>query len=148
MVFIGWSGDRSKKLAVALRESLKNVFEDLDVWMSESEIEVGSLWIEKLNRALNSSSFGVLCLTPENLNAPWLLFEAGSLAKGASHYARKCWKGFPALPKNTAGWGISRAGIYYRGVVELRASGNDVVCFSLWSYKSPVWISLETHGEQ
>jgi hypothetical protein len=26
----------------------------------------------------------VLCLTPENLNAPWLLFEAGSLAKSVS----------------------------------------------------------------
>lgn len=54
------------------------------MWMSQRDIEAGLLWSEKLNRTLESSDFGVLCLTPENLNAPWLLFEAGSLAKGTS----------------------------------------------------------------
>jgi hypothetical protein len=52
--------------------------------MSEQDIEAGSRWGDKLNRTLESSDFGVLCLTPENLNAPWLLFEAGSLAKSVS----------------------------------------------------------------
>ena len=84
MVFIGWSGDRSKRLATALRKALRSTFDSLNVWMSASDIEVGSLWFNKLNRALRRSSLGVLCLTPENLEAPWIVFEAGSLAKGAS----------------------------------------------------------------
>jgi hypothetical protein len=52
--------------------------------MSEHDISAGSRWAEELHQQLESSNFGVLCLTPENINAPWLLFEAGSLAKSVS----------------------------------------------------------------
>lgn len=34
-----------------------------------------------LNTELEASQFGILCLTPENLDSPWLLFEAGSISK-------------------------------------------------------------------
>jgi len=37
-----------------------------------------------LTNVLAEANFGVICLTPENQNAPWLLFEAGSLAKTAT----------------------------------------------------------------
>ena len=83
-VFISWSGDRSKELAKALSELLPDVIQSLKVWMSEQDIMPGSRWAEALNQKLETCNFGVLCLTPENLNAPWLLFEAGSLAKSVS----------------------------------------------------------------
>src|SRR5438876_7271285 len=82
-VFISWSGDRSKKLASALSELLPKALSNLNVWMSD-DIEAGTPWGEELNRKLETSNFGVLCLTPENSNAPWLLFEAGALAKAVS----------------------------------------------------------------
>ncbi len=41
----------------------------------------GTRWGAELAHELDLSNFGVVCLTRENVNAPWLNFEAGSLAK-------------------------------------------------------------------
>jgi len=83
-VFISWSGSRSLAIARALAELLGDAIQDVEPWMSEHEISAGSRWATELSGALEASSFGVLCLTPENLTAPWLLFEAGCLAKSVS----------------------------------------------------------------
>ncbi|MFG6095119.1 toll/interleukin-1 receptor domain-containing protein [Leptothoe sp. ISB3NOV94-8A] len=80
-VFISWSGSRSKTLAVHLHEWIKTVVQRAEPWMSERDIEAGQQWNSQLSLSLKESDFGIICLTPENLNAPWLLFEAGSLAK-------------------------------------------------------------------
>ncbi|HEX4965448.1 MAG TPA: hypothetical protein VF173_31850 [Thermoanaerobaculia bacterium] len=37
--------------------------------------------MQTLAKELESSNFGVICLTRDNLSSPWILFEAGSLAK-------------------------------------------------------------------
>jgi ribosomal protein S27AE len=39
---------------------------------------------------LDSIEVGIVCLTPENLAAPWLLFEAGALSKKIGEKARLC----------------------------------------------------------
>lgn len=83
-VFISWSGDRSRLLASALADLLPDIIQDLHAWMSEHDISVGARWGQELHQQLDTSNFGVLCLTPENINAPWLLFEAGSLGKSVS----------------------------------------------------------------
>ncbi|HEU4710371.1 MAG TPA: toll/interleukin-1 receptor domain-containing protein [Pyrinomonadaceae bacterium] len=84
-IFISWSGERSKAIATALKLFLSDVFlDDVQTWMSDHDIGAGARWSTDLSNELESSNFGVLCLTPENLNAPWLLFEAGSLAKVVS----------------------------------------------------------------
>lgn len=80
-VFLSWSGGRSKALAEALRTWLKDVLQDVEPWMSYRDISAGSLWFDQLNRELDATSFGVVCLTAENIKAPWLLFEAGALSK-------------------------------------------------------------------
>jgi hypothetical protein len=80
-IFVSWSGERSKAVARALREWLGDVFYDTNLWMSEHDIHAGARWGAELNVGLESANFGILCLTPENLNSPWILFEAGSLAK-------------------------------------------------------------------
>jgi tetratricopeptide (TPR) repeat protein len=49
--------------------------------MSERDIEPGQRWNEQISARLRDTHFGIICLTPENLSAPWLLFEAGALAK-------------------------------------------------------------------
>jgi hypothetical protein len=80
-VFISWSGERSMAVAVALKMWLPYIFQDVEPWMSDHDISAGSRWANDLNAELESSNFGILCLTPENIRAPWMLFEAGSLAK-------------------------------------------------------------------
>jgi hypothetical protein len=44
-------------------------------------IEAGSLWAPRRQSELEQSQFGVLCLTEDNFPAPWLLFDAGAIAK-------------------------------------------------------------------
>jgi hypothetical protein len=88
--FICWSGDRSKYVAQLLREWLPGVVQAAKPWMSASDSEKGTRWLEVLTHALEDSSVGIVCLTPENLEAPWLLFEAGILSRAIHDRARLC----------------------------------------------------------
>lgn len=79
-VFICWSGDRSLKVAEALSEWLPSVIQAVRPYFSP-EMEKGVRWSPELAAALEQCKLGIICLTPENLNAPWILFEAGALSK-------------------------------------------------------------------
>ena len=80
-VFISWSGERSGKVAEALHHWLPSVIQSVSPFMSASDIEKGSRWSPEIANRLEKSQFGLICLTPEDLEAPWLLFEAGALSK-------------------------------------------------------------------
>lgn len=80
-IFISWSGVRSQRVGEALRDWLPNVIQALQPWMSASDIDKGIRWRTEIAAFLEQSSIGIICLTPENLNAPWILFEAGALSK-------------------------------------------------------------------
>jgi len=80
-VFLSWSGDLSQTIAQALHEWLPFVLQAVEPWMSSADIEVGTRWSSELMLQLQESRFGIICLTPENLHAPWVLFEAGTLSK-------------------------------------------------------------------
>jgi hypothetical protein len=49
--------------------------------MSSTDIGAGARWSAEIAEALSSASIGIICVTPENQREPWLLFEAGALAK-------------------------------------------------------------------
>lgn len=80
-VFISWSGERSQILAKALHVWLPLVLHYVQPWLSEADVAAGDRWAQTIAQELESSNFGVICVTPENLNSPWVLFEAGALAK-------------------------------------------------------------------
>jgi hypothetical protein len=80
-VFISWSGDRSKAIAEALRDWLPLVIQRLKPFMSRGDIPAGGRWRQVLAKELQTTDFGISCLTPENLPAEWILYEAGALAK-------------------------------------------------------------------
>lgn len=83
-VFISWSGDLSKQVAELLREWIRDVLQGIETWVSTDDIDKGSLWFGDISGQLSETSVGILCLTRENITSPWILFEAGALAKGLS----------------------------------------------------------------
>lgn len=80
-VFISWSGDTSKAVATALHDWLPRVIQSVQPWISNHDIPSGSRWSLHLGEQLQELKTGILCLTPDNLSAPWMLFEAGALSK-------------------------------------------------------------------
>jgi hypothetical protein len=80
-VFISWSKERSLKVATALSEWLPQVINAVDPWMSAKSIESGKLSIQRIGEALETTNFGIICVTPENQHETWLNFEAGALGK-------------------------------------------------------------------
>jgi hypothetical protein len=80
-VFVSWSGEVSHEVAKALKNWLPNVIQAIDVFLSSEDIAKGSPWFQKLGSVLDGSDFGILCLTPDNLSAPWVLYEAGAIGK-------------------------------------------------------------------
>lgn len=84
-VFISWSGEPSKSVAVAFRDFLRDVIQNVKPFMSAHDIGAGTRWPERLNRELATTGFGVLCLTPKNQDERWILFEAGAISKALEH---------------------------------------------------------------
>lgn len=80
-VFVSWSGPRSKAVASGLRVLIKDVVRCSAPWVSEADIAAGARWRPAIQTELQETAFGVLCLTRDNLESPWLNFEAGALAK-------------------------------------------------------------------
>jgi TIR domain len=80
-VFISWSESRSRAAARALRDWIQCVFHNVEPWMSEKDIKAGALWLNEIMHGLKEARFGIVCITPENQLAPWLHFEAGTIAK-------------------------------------------------------------------
>lgn len=88
-IFLSWSGERSGEIAKAVRDWLPNVIQVLKPWVSSKDIDKGARWSAELSSKLQETDFGIICLTPENLNAPWLLYETGALSK-AVESSRVC----------------------------------------------------------
>ena len=88
-IFLSWSGEKSKDSALAFKTFIADVIQSAEPWMSKMDISAGQRWSPEIDRELEASEFGILFLTKENLTAPWILFEAGALAKSVKD-ARVC----------------------------------------------------------
>src|SRR5687768_16996882 len=82
--FISWSGPVSHRVAQALRDWLPLVIQRVDPYVSSEDIEKGRQWLPDISSTLGTSSYGILCITYDNVNSPWLNFEAGALSRSSN----------------------------------------------------------------
>jgi hypothetical protein len=80
-VFISWSGTTSHQVAVVLREWLPSVIQIVEPYVSSEDIDKGTRWSTDIAGELHASAYGIICLTKDNVLAPWINFEAGALGK-------------------------------------------------------------------
>jgi hypothetical protein len=80
LVFVSWSGHRSKTVAEALESWLSQVIQAVEPWISV-DIKKGARWGPEISERLEKSRVGIVCLTRENLESRWILFESGALSK-------------------------------------------------------------------
>jgi hypothetical protein len=114
-VFISWSGELSHQVAVTLRDFLPLFMQSAVPWVSSEDITKGLLWRMELGKELEEGSVGVFCVTKQNVNSPWVNFEAGALSK-----TRETSRVIPFLfemrPSDIRGpLGDMQASVYQRG---------------------------------
>ena len=80
-VFISWSGELSKEIAESLKKWIPCMIQTTEVFFSPDDIEKGENWDAKIASELLTCKYGIVCLTDENVSAPWIHLEAGALAK-------------------------------------------------------------------
>jgi hypothetical protein len=80
-IFISWSGEKSRRIALALKAFLQDVNQRIIAWFSEEDITAGQRWGNELSAQLENTNFGIICVTQEALQSQWLIFEAGALSK-------------------------------------------------------------------
>ena len=88
-VFISWSGELSREIGLAFRNWLPDVLQFVQPYFTPTDIEKGQRWSTEIADQLESSKIGLFCLTADNLNAPWLIFEAGAISRSTAT-ARVC----------------------------------------------------------
>ncbi len=78
-VFISWSGERGKKIGEAFRGWLPDVLQSVQPFYSP-DIEKGQRWSAEIEQNLKECQVGIICVTPESMTSPWLMFESGAIS--------------------------------------------------------------------
>jgi hypothetical protein len=80
-LFISWSGHLSRQLGEVVRDWIPSVLQVIRPYFTPEDVEKGSRWGTEISKELEASQAGILCVTRDNIEKPWLLFEAGALSK-------------------------------------------------------------------
>ncbi len=80
-VFISWSGTLSKRIAYIVQDWIATTVQLAIPFVSDKDIDAGDRGLVEIEENLNKIRVGIICLTAENQNSPWLNFEAGALSK-------------------------------------------------------------------
>ncbi len=86
-IFLCWSKSRSKAIAEAWAKLLPEIIKGVQPILS-TEFQKGKEWSKQLRQDLGEARTGIVFLTPENVDAPWIHFEAGALAMAVGNRDR------------------------------------------------------------
>ena len=84
-VFLSWSGENSRKLASVFHDWLPTVIQYVRPYMSAESIPKGERWSSDIAKELDQTQYGIICMVPGNIAAPWIMFESGALSKSLSN---------------------------------------------------------------
>jgi len=143
-VFLSWSGALSRSLAVELRDWLRMAVHHAEPWISSQDIGPGERWALALGQELGAADFAILAITVESQSSPWLLFEAGALARSVEARVVPVLLGvspseldgplaqFQAVKANQEGIEQLVAALFSASASTLDAKEQDVVFERLW----------------
>jgi hypothetical protein len=72
------TNSRSHRLAEILRDRIPDILQTAEPFVSDVDVGAGAPWMNQLTKALEEKRFGILCITPENQENPWIHFEPGA----------------------------------------------------------------------
>lgn len=79
-IFISWSGKTSMEIAELIKNFIPKVIQFAKPYYTPDDIEKGLKWESEINIKLAECTIGLICLTKDNTDKPWILFEAGALS--------------------------------------------------------------------
>ncbi|MCZ6864175.1 MAG: toll/interleukin-1 receptor domain-containing protein [Candidatus Dadabacteria bacterium] len=79
-IFVSFHEEKSKKIAELICKWLPKVIQSVKPWASFN-IGKGKNWMSEVIEGLEKIDFGLICLTPDNLDSTWIHYEAGAFAK-------------------------------------------------------------------
>ncbi|MCP5107489.1 MAG: toll/interleukin-1 receptor domain-containing protein [bacterium] len=80
-VFISFSGEKSKRMADALTELLPAILPSVTVFRADTDIAIGERWQQSLERILDDLDLAIICVSHDNVEKPWLIYESGQLSR-------------------------------------------------------------------
>jgi predicted nucleotide-binding protein len=58
----------------ALRDWLPMVIQAVKPYMSDQDTDAGVRWLDTVSNELEGANFGIVCVTPDNVDSRWLNF--------------------------------------------------------------------------
>ncbi len=78
-IFISWSQDEAREIALALKCFLEHTNDYFRPWVSKGGIAMGDNWRDEIENSIEQSNFGIIVCTEKSKDAPWVQYESGAL---------------------------------------------------------------------
>ena len=89
-ILFSWSRTASHDTALFLKDWFTEVLPGCKPWVSSEDIAKGKPWWDELHTFLGTAKVAVIIVTPENVQSPWLYYEAGIIAAKLRDGASVC----------------------------------------------------------
>ena len=80
IIFLSWSKEQSKKYAELFKKFFPHWIQTSQPWFSETDINKGVLSFTDILKNIEQADIGVIFITKENMDEPWLNYESALLA--------------------------------------------------------------------